>query len=309
MALILILYSLIILALIGIAIYEHITIATLSLPISPALTVLSILLPFLSLCTTLFTPHLFHPRSPQNRNRKHITPSPFLPLPLQPLLPYILHISQQILTTILATLFAQPLTSPSTTSCLLHNKWLSLYSSHNADAIRRIQDSLACCGFRTPHDMAWPFPRGSHPSPGTCEAQFGRHTPCLPEWEETLRRVLGGELGVVLSVGALQVLVVFLVGRYGGADGDGWMRRLQRVFWSGNGRDGAGVEGSRRPLLAAPAPADGEAGRVDEEEVADGEQREGEGEERGNDGYGGVGGAGPRVEPAHHDPWAGVQRG
>jgi hypothetical protein len=49
---------------------------------------------------------------------------------------------------------------------------------------------------------------------------------------------------------------------------------------------------------------------VDEEEVtADGEGRDEREEverQRGTEGYGAVGGTGPRVEPAHHDPWAGV---
>ncbi|KAK3304679.1 uncharacterized protein B0T15DRAFT_568439 [Chaetomium strumarium] len=326
MAMILIVYSLIILALLRTHNAGH-----LSLPIPPVLTILTILLPFLSLFTTLFIPHLFfHPRSPYSRNRncKHTTsttPSPtILPLSIQPLLPSILHIVQLILTTLLATSFACPLLSRSTTSCLLHNKWLALYSSHNADAVRCIQDALACCGFRTPRDMAWPFPRGSYPAPGACEAQFGRHTPCLPEWDGTLRRVAGGELGVVLAVGVLQVLVVFLVGRYrhgtstttssSTVDGDwGWVRRLFGGSGLLPGYEPSGGEGSRRPMLAAPG-EDVETERVDEEEgegkVRDGEEREdGSEEQRGTGGYGGVAGAGPMVEPAHHDPWAGVQRG
>jgi hypothetical protein len=41
------------------------------------------------------------------------------------------------------------------TSCLLSQKWLSFWKSHDAAAIRAIQDALTCCGFRSTSDMAW----------------------------------------------------------------------------------------------------------------------------------------------------------
>ncbi|KAK4033072.1 hypothetical protein C8A01DRAFT_40488, partial [Parachaetomium inaequale] len=60
------LYALILLALTGIAIYEHITITTLSLPVSPALTILTILLPLLAPIATFSTPALFKSNPPNN---------------------------------------------------------------------------------------------------------------------------------------------------------------------------------------------------------------------------------------------------
>ncbi|KAL1838771.1 hypothetical protein VTJ49DRAFT_2233 [Mycothermus thermophilus] len=59
MATLLLLYALVILALAGVAIYEHLTISHLSLPISPAVTILTILLPLLAPLTTLSTLRLF----------------------------------------------------------------------------------------------------------------------------------------------------------------------------------------------------------------------------------------------------------
>ncbi|KAL2128504.1 hypothetical protein VTI74DRAFT_9104 [Chaetomium olivicolor] len=316
MVLLLILYPLVILALVGIAIYEHITTTTLSLPVSPAITILTILLPLLSPFTTLATPHLFHFRN-HKRTSRQSNNVPSLP-------PLLLHLFQLLLTTVLATLFTTPLTSPSTTRCLLESKWRSLWTAHNAPAIRAVQDALSCCGFRSTQDMAWPFPSRTHPSTATCETQFRRHDPCLPGWVGELRRVLVGEIGVVICVGVIQVVSVVL-GMRGGfrwgesAFGGGWMSGLERL-WNGSGREGA--EGSRRPLLAAPEDTTtgrergrvvetGYSGRVDEDEVGDGEAGEEEEEEvqqrSGEGGYGGTG-RGPRVEPAHHDAWAGVQR-
>ncbi|KAK3293579.1 uncharacterized protein B0H64DRAFT_477092 [Chaetomium fimeti] len=347
MALLLILYGLIILALVGTAIYEHVTISTLSLPVPPALTILTILLPLLSPLTTLLAPRLFnqprhtrkrlaipqddnhhnnnnHPQPPNNRTRKGTTT----------LLPPLTHLAQLLLTTILTTLYTSTLATPTTTDCLLTHRWTTFWKSHDAPAIRAIQDALSCCGFRSTKDMAWPFPHGSGKGAGAgaCEAQFGRHEPCLPGWEGALRRAVGGELGVVLAVGALQVLGVVLArrggfgvrmgGGGGGGEGMGWMAGLERLIagGGGGGREGGVEAGSRRPLLAGPeqeGEATGNGGRVVEsayrdisDEETEGGDGEGEGgarpriEERGH----GASSEGPRVEPAHHDPWAGVQR-
>jgi hypothetical protein len=125
-----------------------------------------------------------------------------------------------------------------------------------------------------------------------------------------MRRAVGGEIGVVVAVGALQVLVMVLAGR----GKMGWATGLER-FWSegfngvGGGREGA--EGSRRPLLTAAeeGAAEDETGYrqvVDEEDEEHGQRHEGDegGQRTLTGGYGGAAGGGPRVEPAHHGPWA-----
>ncbi|KAK3902254.1 hypothetical protein C8A05DRAFT_44289 [Staphylotrichum tortipilum] len=319
MTLLLILYPLIILALVGVAIYQHMSINILSLPIPSALTILTILLPLLSPLTTLTAPSLSQPATRARSRNHNPTPTPRLP----PLLPPALHLLQFLLTTILATLFTAPLTSPDPTTCLLSTRWRALWSAHNASAIRQIQDALVCCGFRSTRDMAWPFPRGQDPSTGpTCEQQFGRREPCLPGWEAAFRRANTGEIAVVACVGVMQVAAVVLAWRFGGdpaAEG-GWGGGVRGLLGVGDRGGREGVEGSRRPLLVAASPVE-RAGEgvvetgyqevMDGEEASDGEG-EGDGEERqqrrGPNGYGGVGGGGPRVEPAHHDPWAGIQR-
>lgn len=250
-----------------------------------------------------------------------------LPLPL----PVLLHLAQLLLATVLATLFGAVLGGggggsgggrDETRTCLLATRWQGLWRAHDARAIRGVQDALGCCGFRTTRDMAWPFPsRGGGGGGGnngpTCEEQFGRHEPCLPAWEAALRRACAAELAVVLCVGVMQLAGVILAARYGyGGANDGWWGRMaERVWGVGGGRIAGGEGGSRRPLLVAAADGDGQAGtgyrdRVEEaaeeeEEVEEGRNGGGEVPHRGAvDRYGG----GPRVEPSHHDPWAGVQR-
>ncbi|SPQ27200.1 8a6d3b1f-1a05-44a7-a1f0-c165ea314180 [Thermothielavioides terrestris] len=329
MAVLLTFYALLILALVGIAIYEHVTIATRSLPVSPALTILAILVPLLSPLTTLTAPLLLHRQAARTRTRK-LPPSTttttasstttLLPAPFTP--PLVLHLLQLILTTILLTSLTYPLLSD--LDCPLATRWRALFRAHDARAVRAVQDALACCGLRSPRDMAWPFPRAGGAGADACETQFGRHAACLPAWEAVLRRALGGEVGVVAAVAAVQVLAVMMAAR-----GGVWMSRGWGRGWDwgwghrdGDGEDGdeTGPRGSRRPLLTAPAADDDAAARVrvDEEEGeagrGGGTDDEGEQEvaQRGRgDGYGAIGGGGngPRVEPAHHDPWAGVERG
>ncbi|KAH6848164.1 hypothetical protein B0I37DRAFT_432280 [Chaetomium sp. MPI-CAGE-AT-0009] len=349
MALIFILYGLIILALVGIAIYEHITISTLSLPVSPALGILTILLPLLSPLTTLLAPRLFNPpRHPRNRhplaipqrsngnsnnhnhnNNNNPANRARKPPTTTGLLPALTQLAQLLLTTVLTTLYTSTLATPTTTDCLLDQRWRTFWTSHDARAIRTIQDALGCCGFRSTRDKAWPFPPDAKPD--TCQLRFDRHEHCLPGWEAALKRAVGGELGVVLAVGALQVLGLVLArrggfglgGRAGAGEGMGWMAALERLFTGvGGGRDGGVEAGSRRPLLAGPeqeGEANGNGGRVVEtgyQDISDHEETEegdvdGEEEARPRTERLGYSAArdGPRVEPAHHDPWAGVQRG
>ncbi|KAH6621507.1 hypothetical protein B0J18DRAFT_491780 [Chaetomium sp. MPI-SDFR-AT-0129] len=360
MAVLLLLYGLLILGLTGIAIYEHITLSNLSLPISPALTILTILLPILSTFTTLLTTRLLPSNrtltntptttTPNNGHTTSTTKSLTRPRTSKILPPLLANTTLLLLLTVLATLFTSPLTTgPAFTTCTLSTQWQSLYSSKNEPAIRAIQDILGCCGFRTTHDRAWPFPSGQNGDKGgTCEREFRRDRACQDGWEGVMRGGLGAEVGVVVCVGLLQVLGVVVMARRGSGKGGGgsgsapgragprrwgWVGEvLERVFGGGEGswgvhggsyEDRAGESGSRRPLLAGP---EGEAGQRDEEaqrgyqEVDDDDDedvglgngrqtggREERGETQREGSYGAVGG-GPRVEPAHLDPWAGAHR-
>lgn len=114
--------------------------------------------------------------------------------------PYIL----LLLNTILLTLSADRLSSSSFQSCSLHEQWLRLFQAKDVRAIRQIQDSMECCGFRTSRDMAWPFPDHENKS-RACEVAFGRTVGCEGPWTVEAKKLLGmmfaiGSVGVVCVV-------------------------------------------------------------------------------------------------------------
>lgn len=134
-----------------------------------------------------------------------------------------LQILQAIVTTVLATLFFSNVVPSSFRRCILGTTWQHLFSTHDAESIRRIQDTLNCCGFNTVRDRAWPF-QGHPPSERQCAEIYERTTPCFEPWRTALQRSSGWEFGVVLTVGIAQV---------------GYSVTLQTRFWmyySANGK-------------------------------------------------------------------------
>ncbi|KAK7748101.1 hypothetical protein SLS53_001353 [Cytospora paraplurivora] len=178
-----------ILALMGVAIYEHIHSVTLSLPLSPVLTFLTILLPVFAAANAFALPYL---------TRKFSHPPRSL---LNPTHPAITQILQGILTTVFATIYASHIVPGASRDCELSTLWQRLFRSKNAQSIRAIQDALECCGFRSVKDMAWPFPPATVP----CETRFDRTLACHGPWTVALQRSSGVQLGVMVAVGLLQV--------------------------------------------------------------------------------------------------------
>jgi hypothetical protein len=174
--------------------YNHVTASTLSLPLSPAMTLLAIFLPLTASAIAIYFPHLIRTATGSELRRR--------------LLPVALQAAQLIFTTVLATFFLGNAIPSSARSCLLSTQWQELYSRHDGEAIRRIQDALNCCGFRTVKDRSWPFP--SEGQLVNCAVQFGRTTPCAAPWTTALQATSGLEFGVVLGVGFLQVSCVDL---------------------------------------------------------------------------------------------------
>ncbi|KAG5939915.1 hypothetical protein E4U59_002783 [Claviceps monticola] len=178
--------------LLGVAIYQHINSATLSLPISPSMTIPTILLPLLALANALA--YLRLSRSPK---RHHA------------LVARTLQAVQALFTTVLATLlFSNIVPSSAVRTCLLSTIWQRMFRSHDADAIRRIQDEFNCCGFNTVYDRAWPFP--DHKSAGRCAETYGRTLACVQPWTRTLQRNAGLEFGIVVAVGLFQIAMWLL---------------------------------------------------------------------------------------------------
>lgn len=110
---------------------------------------------------------------------------------------------QLIFLTILATLHFTGLLQSPTLNCSLATRWQELFSAHDGGAIRRIQDTLECCGFKSVVDREWPFHR-SEPIV-RCAERFGRAISCAGPWRRSLQRTAGVELTVVIIAGVIQV--------------------------------------------------------------------------------------------------------
>ncbi|KAK4213616.1 hypothetical protein QBC37DRAFT_170599 [Rhypophila decipiens] len=261
------LYLLVIAGLFGVAIYEHTTASSLFLPVSSTLTVLTILLPVLSLFNTIY----HHQSSSPSSSSAQSSPPLSLPPPgngssssssltttkqstkpaAKITLPGTLQFTQAALTIFLLATFLSLSSTPSGSGsgevmeCLLSSKWKSLWTSHNADAIRKIQDQLVCCGFRSVKDMAWPFPSGNPEGDGKkhvdCVARYGRHEPCLKGWEGELSSLVGGEIGVLVFTGLVQFVGWYFAGRVGnksGGVGETLKGIWRSVLTKGERRDG-----------------------------------------------------------------------
>ncbi|KAF3766159.1 hypothetical protein M406DRAFT_356222 [Cryphonectria parasitica EP155] len=268
-------FFLIILALVAVAIYEHVNSVTLSLPLSPALTFLTILVPLLTAGNVLALPYLA---------RQSARAAPNNPALFRVTGPIVLQVLQAILTTVLATLFATDIVPSASSDCELSTRWQHLFRAKDADSVRAIQEAFQCCGFRSVHDMAWPFP----PAAIECAARFDRALACRGPWADALRKSAGVNFGVVVAVGLLQVLSIVLARRYAGRNSRfSWSDILSRHGARGHGPVGGSAS---RPLLTDNT---AQIQEVDEE-VGETEQ---ENERR----YGAIEGGGergPRVEPS-----------
>ena len=92
--------------------------------------------------------------------------------------------------TAIATLALTHMAPPSELVCGLERRWGALFSTKDADTIRRIQEQFRCCGFRNVQDRAWPFPDRRH-SARACVEAFGRSSGCLGGWRQ-MEQITGG---------------------------------------------------------------------------------------------------------------------
>lgn len=135
--------------------------------------------------------------------------------PRAPLLAGVMQAIQAILTTALATHLAVLGLLPSDGSagglgsCALQTRWQAMWTAHDGQRIKAVQDALNCCGFNSLKDRAWPFPPGGPPEKGagapTCVDSFKRTVACAGPWRNALTGLAALEMIVVLGVGALQV--------------------------------------------------------------------------------------------------------
>ena len=100
--------------------------------------------------------------------------------------------------TAIATLALTHMAPPSELTCGLERQWGTLFSNKNAEAIRRIQEQLQCCGLHNVQDKAWPFPDRRHTARACVEA-FNRNTGCLGGWRK-MEQVTGGLILLIAVV-------------------------------------------------------------------------------------------------------------
>ncbi|KAI0508305.1 hypothetical protein F5B22DRAFT_425404 [Xylaria bambusicola] len=236
-------FPLLMVALIGIAIYVQITSSTLSLPISTGTTVLTILLPLFAVANLFYTPIL-------NRLTKSSNVQQFL-LPA-------LHILQGGLTVVIATLAAQGFTPGAPLKCELEGAWQLLWHKHDGRAIERIQNAFDCCGFHSVVDRPWPKQE--------CQKIYGRHIPCDGPWSASMQRTSGLQFAVAVLCGMIQLAHLVYFKRRGQRDNanPAYKHRAERAERGENGRlieeayhdgDDSGVgEDQSPPQSALPAP-------------------------------------------------------
>jgi len=81
--------------------------------------------------------------------------------------------------TVVATLALTHIIPPDALVCDLEKRWRKLAAAEDGDAIRAIQDSFKCCGFRTLRDYAFPWGQ-----PSNCPEVFKYTKSCMKDWRK-----------------------------------------------------------------------------------------------------------------------------
>ncbi|TKA83405.1 hypothetical protein B0A55_00333 [Friedmanniomyces simplex] len=112
-----------------------------------------------------------------------------------------------IFETVLATLAGTHISPPGSLDCALRERWEELFRAKDGEKIVRIQDGFACCGLRSPRDMAFPFPDARHGS-DACVVRYERAQACMDPWREEERKVAIMLLVVPLAVFVWKIAIL-----------------------------------------------------------------------------------------------------
>ncbi|GKT56711.1 tetraspanin Tsp3 [Colletotrichum tofieldiae] len=227
-----IVFLLICVGLLTTAIIVHVSSTNLVLPISPFLSLLPVLLPILGTINAFYYPRLLF-------NASHSLAR------AEQLFPTIIQTLQGILTTALAVLFLQSALTGDDLNCALSTSWQRMFAGKDESSIRRIQDSLDCCGLNSVKDRAWPFTGNVQ-----CAERFSRDTPCVGPWREATVRNSAIDLGIVLAVGVLQVLTLLFM-----QSASNWRHAWWAQGWRHLSERPIEERERTRPLLTASAAA------------------------------------------------------
>lgn len=177
----------------AVAIYAASRASKLSLPIPKSLAGFTSSLPIIAGLLLEGSYDLTHRRSKRNRP----VPSP----PPTALYTIIANVLILVYSTVVITLLGTHTGPTSSLLCGLDDRWGSLYSAKDGDAIRTIQDTFKCCGLHSTHDKAFPFPFGEKNDHHLCEKIVGWKQSCFESWrgaEQSMSGVLMGVVGLVV---------------------------------------------------------------------------------------------------------------
>jgi len=181
---------LLLLLLTGIAGFAYSQIRFLSLPIPQSLALFTVVLPLITGFSTQGVYSLIQRSSKNEQNQ--------LTIPLIAVIGF-----QLIYETVVATLALTHILPPDALICGLGERWMKLVSAKDGDAIRAIQDSFKCCGFRDLTDHAFPWG-----DPSQCSEIFGYKESCFGPWRRAEQVQAGLLLLVAVIVFVLKVLSV-----------------------------------------------------------------------------------------------------
>ncbi len=102
--------------------------------------------------------------------------------------------------TVVGTLALTHIVPPDALVCNLEKRWRKLAAAEDGDAIRAIQDSFKCCGFRTLRDFAFPWGQ-----PSNCPEVFKYTKSCMKDWRKAEQINAGLLLLVAVIVFILKV--------------------------------------------------------------------------------------------------------
>jgi len=156
----------------AIAGYSYSQIRHLSLPIPQALALFTVFLPVIASISVPVIDNILRAGLHQRRVALSL---------------FAIHNAQLIYEMILVVLSLAHMIPGKGLDCGLQSRWATLYRAHDADAVRRIQDSFQCCGLNSNRDMPWPFPSG-RPGEGVdvgeCQRLSGNSQACIGPWRQ-----------------------------------------------------------------------------------------------------------------------------
>ncbi|RDW63872.1 hypothetical protein BP5796_10374 [Coleophoma crateriformis] len=244
---------LLLLTLMAVAGYAYHQILTLNLPIPQALGLLTLVLPLITGISTQGARGLIQ-RSRHDQYQ--------LTLPLIAVIGF-----QLIYETIIATLALTYILPPDSLACGLETRWLKLWQTKDARAIRAIQDRFDCCGFNSMKDRAWPFTS----APACTNAYPLRQQSCVANWRQTEQTTAGILLLIALIVFMLKVIsLIYLL------TSSSWMNgSVTRRFKQLTGMTDEDTEDNRATMRRLIEEGDRSASYRDEEEPEPSDQDQG----------------------------------